>query len=144
MDSFVVLSPIEVLRVRGSLSEGGPAAAFDRLEAKLPSIRHRRFYGMVQVLPEDVEYHACVERRPDDDPARMGLETACLPGGLYVRRKLNDWPRLARTGQIPIQARDLIRRHSHDPGRPELEFYRSHTELHLLVPVTNREERAVS
>jgi hypothetical protein len=143
MDQFVERSPIDVLRVRGDLSPGGPAAAFDHLESKLASIKGRKFYGSFQKRAGGEEYYACVERMADDDPMRMGLEPARLPGGLYVRRKLANWPLLARTGQIPVQARDLIARHDLDPTRPELEYYRSHTELHLLVPVASRQERAI-
>lgn len=140
-DTFVERSPVDVLRVRADLSSEGPAAAFERLEAKLSGLRGRRFYGAIHSGAVGLEYFACVERRAEDDPRELGAESFELPGGLYVRRKIEEWPDVVRRGQLPVEARDMIARYAHDPSRPELEFYRSSSELHLLVPVLNRQVR---
>ncbi|MGI0053796.1 MAG: hypothetical protein ACRECR_06040, partial [Thermoplasmata archaeon] len=70
-DSFVELPELPILRIRADMSGGGPAAAMAALEAKLPSLKGRRFYGCFRVLPEGEEYYACVERIPSDDPDSM-------------------------------------------------------------------------
>jgi len=120
----------------------GPAEAFRLLESKLPGLRGRRFYGAIHVLegrPE--EYYACVERDPGDDPTAMAVEEGVLPGGLYVRRKLTGWKAIVDAGQLPSIGREMAQLYSLDPTRPELEFYRSMEELHLLLPVTDRKRR---
>ncbi|HTP55358.1 MAG TPA: hypothetical protein VML53_01665 [Thermoplasmata archaeon] len=135
MDTIVDRLPVEVLRVRADLHGAGPKAAFDELESKIPSLRGRRFYGTVRMTSDGEEYHACVERVATDDPTRLGLETAVIPGGRYVRRKVFHWEEIVAAGKMPELADDLARRNDVDPSRPTIEFYRSQTELHVLLPV---------
>jgi hypothetical protein len=142
MDSYVVREEIEVLRVRADMSGDGPEGAMHRLEAKLPSLKGRKFYGAFQLLPGGEEYFACVERHPGDDPEGMGLDAGTVPGGLYVRRKVFDWLRVIDEGRLGSIFQDLVRSHPVDPTRPHLEFYRSMSELHLLVPVVERTPRS--
>jgi len=135
MDTIVDRPPVEVLRVRADLHGAGPKAAFDELESKIPSLRGRRFYGTIRMTPEGEEYHACVERLATDDPARLGLESAVIPGGRYVRRKVLHWEEIVAAGRMAELGADLAARFDIDPSRPSLEFYRSMTELHVLMPV---------
>lgn len=138
-DSYVERNEIEVLRVRANMKGKGPAEAMQVLEAKLPSIKGRKFYGTFRVLPDGEEYYACVERTPLDDPTTLGLEVGIVPGGLYVRRKVLDWERVIAEGKLGGIFQEMVKRYRIDSGRPEIEFYRSMTELHLLVPVLDRE-----
>lgn len=138
-DSYVERNEIEVLRVRANMKGKGPAEAMQVLEAKLPSIKGRKFYGIFRVLPDGEEYYACVERTPLDDPTTLGLEVGIVPGGLYVRRKVLDWERVIAEGKLGGIFQEMVKRYRIDSGRPEIEFYRSMTELHLLVPVLDRE-----
>jgi hypothetical protein len=139
MDSFVERSEVEVLRVRAEMHGSGPAGAMRVLEGKLPSLKGRKFYGAFRLLPDGEEYFACVERIPSDDPERMGLEVGTLPGGLYARRKLHDWQRIIAAGQLPEYGRAFVQGYAIDRSRPELEYYRSLSEMHLLLPVLSRE-----
>ena len=91
MDSYSELKDIPVLRVRAEMKGKGPAAAFELLESRLPTLKGRHFYGSFRVLEGGEEYHACVERIPTDDPSKMNLEEGVIPGGLYARRKLTGW-----------------------------------------------------
>lgn len=137
-DSYVERSEIEVLRVRANMKGKGPAEAMQLLESRLPSIKGRKFYGTFRMLPDGEEYFACVERTPLDDPAALGLETAVVPGGLYVRRKIPDWEKVIADGKLGGIFEEMVRLYPTDPSRPQIEFYRSMTELHLLVPVLSR------
>lgn len=139
MDQYVQRDGIEVLRVRADMKGKGPAEAFRALESRLPNLKRRRFYGAFRLLPEGEEYYACVERSPDDDPKTMALEIGTLPGGLYVRRKVLDWESVVRAGKLGEIVQEMVHRYPVDTARPELEFYRSRSELHLLVPVLRRE-----
>jgi hypothetical protein len=138
MDSYVERAEVQVLRVLADMGGGGPAEAMQKLESKLPSIKGRKFYGVFRILPEGEQYYACVERTPADDPVAMGLEEGRIPGGLYIRRKISDWSRVIADGKLPSVAKDMVRHYDVDRNRPEIEYYRSMTELHLLIPVQSR------
>ncbi len=60
----VTLQDIEVMCVRAEDGPQGARGAFRRLEAKLSSLRGRKFYGTYHAG----EYHACVVLQPGDDP----------------------------------------------------------------------------
>jgi len=135
MDSYVERPEIEVLQVRADMKGRGPAEAMRQLESKLPSLRGRKFYGTFRLLPEGEEYFACVERVTADDPAAMRLEVGKIPGGLYVRRKILDWERVIAEGRLGSIFQDMVQTYRVDRNRPDIEYYRSMTELHLLVPV---------
>jgi hypothetical protein len=124
--------PVTVMYVVSPNGAGGASGAFDRLEACLPSLKGRKFYGTML----NGEYRACVALEPQDRPAAMGLETWTIPGGAYVRRKLPDWPEhVEEIGQI---FGALAAEHPRDPARPNVEFYRSQKELLLFMAVASR------
>ena len=137
-DSYVERPTIQVLRILANMKGGGPAEAMQRLESKLPSIRGRKFFGAFRILPEGEEYFACVEKAASDDPSAMELEEGQIPGGLYIRRKVFEWSKVIADGSLPSVSKDMIRHYDVDKTRPELEYYRSMTELHILIPVRSR------
>ena len=130
-----MLVTLEDINVMFVVSPSGPQAAgeaFDRLEACLPSLKGRKFYGAML----NGEYRACVALEAQDAPAAMGLETWMIPGGLYARRKLPHWSeRLPEIGKI---FGELAAEYPRDPTRPNVEFYRSQKELLLFMAVTSR------
>jgi len=138
MDSYVERTAVEVLRVLADWNGGGPAEAMHRLESKLPSLKGRKFYGAFRLLPEGEEYFACVEKLATDDPTAMGLDVGVIPGGLYARRKVFEWEKVIAAGQLGTVFQSMVVRYPVDRSRPEIEYYRSMKELHLLVPVLAR------
>jgi hypothetical protein len=141
MDTYVERSEVDVLRVKADMKGSGHAGAMRLLESKRSSLKGRKFHGVFRLLEDGEEYFACVERIASDDPARIGLDVGALPGGLYVRRRLNDWERIIASGKLGEHFQELIRTHEFDRSRPEIEYYRSVSELHLLLPVLNRNSR---
>ena len=139
MDAYVERPEVEVLRVLADMKGRGPPEAMQRLESKLTSLKGRKFYGTFRLLPDGEEYFACVERAPEDDPATMGLELGTIPGGLYVRRRIYDWESEIAAGRLGSIFEEMVAYYPVDRTRPDVEFYRSMTELHLLVPVVGRE-----
>lgn len=135
MDTIVVRTDVEVLRVRADMRGAGPRAAFDTLESKLPSLKGRRFYGTIRVTEAGEEYYACVEREAGEDPEALELELATIPGGRYARRKVLDWMKVVEAGKMKELGADLARRYSVDAERPTIEYYRSLRELHVLIPI---------
>jgi hypothetical protein len=137
-DVFVERQDTPVLRVRADFKGAGPAEAMRTLEAKLPTLKGRKFYGIYRETASGEEYYACVERIVSDDPGSMQVEEGVIPGGLFVRRKLVDWEKIIADGNLPREAHSLETAYDSDPTRFTIEYYRSHTELHLMVPVKSR------
>jgi hypothetical protein len=122
---------VHVMYVESATGLAGAADAFDRLEAHLPTLKGRKFYGTFQ-RPTG-PYRACVAVVPGDDPTVLGLPTWTIPGGTYRRQKLMNW-----ADDLPEIGRSFERMSAGcepDPTRPSIEFYRSQKELLLFFPV---------
>jgi len=131
---LVTLDDIKVMFLVSPSGPQGAGEAFDRLEARLPSLKGRKFYGTLL----NGEYRACVALEAQDAPATMGLESWTIPGGAYARRKLERWPeRLPEIGQI---FGALAAEYPRDSARPNVEFYRSQKELILFMAVASPAE----
>lgn len=122
---------VPVMYVESATGFAGAADAFDRLEAKLPGLTGRKFYGTWE--PPAGPYRACVAIEPGDDATALGLATWIIPGGTYGRRTLRNWEdHVPEIGRIFQQMRE---ENGPDVGRPSIEFYRSQKELVLFLPV---------
>ena len=137
-DAYVELKDIPVMRVRADMKGGGPAAAMNLLESKLPTLKGRKFYGIFRMRPDGEEYYACVARVETDDPLTMQLEAGVIPGGRFARRKILNWEAIIHDGLLPRLSQEFASAHAHeaDPNRFTLEFYRSQAELLLFAPVS--------
>lgn len=131
-DTIVTLPDTVVMFVAGEagkpIAEQAPKA-FKALEARLPSLRGRKFYGVV--LGD--EYRACVAVNPGDDPRLLPHSTWTLPGGKYVRRQILEWEQ--HLDLIGPTFQELLGRPDVDASRPCIEFYRSQKDLLVMVPV---------
>ena len=124
--SVVQLEPLDVMCVRVGGDVTCPGEAFRALESRLPSLRRRRFYGSWLAG----EYRACVVRQEGDEPAALGLDTATLPGGAYVRRRLEGG-----YDRIGPSFEQMAQEFPHDATRPSLEHYRREDDVMRLLPV---------
>ena len=98
----------------------------------LVGLRGRRMYAMVDV--QAGTYAACTPARESDDPGRLGLETADLPGGWYLLARITgEPPALYERIGPAMQALETLAVPA-DPGRPLIEYYRRHDEIELWVP----------
>jgi len=127
----VVLADVPVMYVESATGLAGASEAFDRLEARLPGLKGRKFYGTFQ--RPDGPYRACVAIAPGDDPTALGLATWIIPGGAYRRRKLENWE--SRLPEIGKSFREMGTEGEPDASRPSIEFYRTQKELLLFLPV---------
>ncbi len=117
------------------------AKGWERLEG-LVGLRGRKFFGTYDASTG--EYRVCAEIREGDDPAALGLETATIPGGAYLRARLRGDPpavyeRIAPTFDALIEAAGPRR----DGTRPSIEFYRRLDEIDVLLPVAEADRDAV-
>jgi hypothetical protein len=89
-------------------------------------------YAMVDI--REGTYAACTPTREGDDPARLGLDTATLPGGWYLRARITgEPPGLYERIDPAMQALEALAVPA-DPGCPLIEYYRRHDEIELWVP----------
>lgn len=127
----ILLHAIDALYVESTNGAQGARAAFDELEEHVPGTRGRKFYGTYD--PATNVYRACVALRPEDEA--VDLPRWVIPGGKYARRKLENWTeRIPEIGQTFMAMADEAGLR-YDPGRPSIEFYRSHNEVILLLPL---------
>ncbi len=119
-------------------SENGIATAYlavEAIEAKLPTLRGRKCFGVF--FPESGEYRSCVSILEGENPEQLDLPTWILLGGKYARTKIKDWDqKVSRAGEVIGQTiNEMTAQINIDNTRPFIEFYQSHTELHLLLPI---------
>ena len=132
---IVRLQPMDVMYVREC--EGPTPAAFADLAAVV-GLKGRRFYGLFDEAAG--RYWACVQRKEQDDPATLGLETRTIEGGLYATERLRG----SYESLVPLIAptfEAMAARHAADPCRPSVEYYRRHDEFVLYLPI--RESEAI-
>ena len=105
--------------------------AFTELEAVV-GLKGRRFYG---VFDESAgKYCACVRRREQDDPTRLGLRTGTIEGGLYASERLRgDYEALIALIAPTFEA--MAARHRVDSSSPAIECYRRHDDFVLYLPI---------
>jgi hypothetical protein len=131
-DTIVTIPDIDVMYVAGEagrpISEQAQAA-FPALEAKLPTLKNRKFYG----VGVGDQYRACVAIDARDDPDVLPHPRWTIPGGRYARRRIAEWER--NISQIKPTFDALRQRTDFDPSRPWIEFYRSQHELFVMVAV---------
>lgn len=121
----------KVMYVETNRIPDGISKTFEELESKLPSLKQRRFFG---VMFRD-KYWAAVEIIAQDDPTSLGLELAEIPGGKYACTKLKKWDQNSLSVDIPRIFKELTRGFNIDNTRPFIEFYRSQQELVLQAPI---------
>jgi predicted transcriptional regulator YdeE len=130
----VDLPQLRLIVVRAVADDGDAIkAAWQQLEAPIASLRGRRFYGVFYETGDQQGYYAGLEPQDEAETASLGFPLLSVPAGKYVRVTIKDWP--ARIGEIPRFVDKLQQEFETDRARPTIEFYRSQTELHLLVPL---------
>ncbi len=124
------LSDIEVMCVVAVGGVSGARGASAELEARLPGMRGRKFYGATFDPENDCRARVALR---GGDPNALGLETWTIPGGACERRKIDNRPEL-----IAGAFEEMMAEHPGDTARPSIEFYRSQKEITFFWPV--REE----
>ena len=109
---------------------------------RLVGLRGRRMYAMVDTGAGT--YAACTPLRDGDEPARLGLDTAELPGGWYLRALITGEPPGLYERIGPAMRALSALAAPVDSDRPLVEYYRRHDEIELWVPVPPRDGDAIS
>jgi hypothetical protein len=120
--------PLRLITVKAKSFPEGIRAAWQEIETKR-KIKGRKAYGVIR----EGEYFAGLVSDGDLEERVTGLPVIEVPGGAYARYKLEDWQ--SRVTEIGPLFAQMASEREVDPSRPALEFYRSFTELHLLLPM---------
>jgi hypothetical protein len=105
-------------------------AGWAELEERLGSLSGRRFFGAF----DGDRYRVCVGIADGDDPDTLGLRLATLPGGSYLRLRLQGEPPELYS-LLPAAFEKLEAIGARDVMRPGIEFYRRHDQVDALMPV---------
>ena len=131
--TIVDFPDLRLMVTRADEFPSGIKAAWGRLESKLSWLKGRKFYGASRYEGSQMAYFAGVVPASEEEVKALGLPTMMIKGGKYARAKLLDWPNNAdKIGQI---FSELMRDFPMDPNGWALEYYRSQSELHLLIPL---------
>jgi len=120
--------PLRLITVKAKSFPEGIRAAWQEIETKR-KIKGLKAYGVIR----EGEYFAGLVSDGDLEERVTGLPVIEVPGGPCARIKVEDWQ--SRVMEIGPLFAQMAAEHEADPTRPALEFYRSFTELHLLLPV---------
>jgi hypothetical protein len=131
--TIVDLPGVKLMVVRADEFPSGLKTAWDTLESKLSSLKGRKFYGASRYEGSQMVYFAGVVPVNDEEVTELGLPTISIKGGKYARVKLLDWP--DHTKEIGPLVDALMQEFPMAPNGWVLEYYRSQSELHLLVPL---------
>ncbi len=124
---------IKAMYIKSERGVIGSKQAFDKLESKLPTLKGRKFYGLVFGTPPNDEYWACVELTANDKPEEWGNLRGVVPAGKYLQERINNW-----NEDVTIIGKTFQRLASEnetDKSRPCVEFYRSMKEMLVRLPV---------
>lgn len=122
--------PLRLITVKAKSFPEGIRASWQEIESRR-KIKGRKAYGLIY----DGEYFAGIVSDGELEERVTGLPVIEVAGGPCARIKLEDWQQnVAQIGPLLAQ---MAAEHEVDPTRPAMEFYRSFTELHLLLPVKN-------
>ena len=108
------------------------SGAWAAVEGHFTSLRGLHFLAIFD--PDAGWYRACVVRSAHIDALAADLPTGHIPGGRYARCRLRG-PDGVDVARVFDAFESLRLAHVLDPTRPQIEHYRSHTEVDVLVPV---------
>lgn len=126
---------LRLITVKASSCPAGIPAAWQDLEAQR-DVKGRKSYGVICGSPEGPVYYAGLVSDGEIEERATGMPVLEVAGGPCARVKLADWQQ--HIPEIAPLFAQLMAQVDQDTSRPNMEFYRSATELHLLVPVKTK------
>lgn len=122
---------IETLCVETTDIPNGIQEAFRNLEDKVGTMKGKKFYGAVLCDGDQLLYKACVRREPGME--LPGTAEYVIPCGKYARVVMHDWQ--SKIPMIKDTFMEMMKLHTPDHSRPQVEYYKSDRELVLLQPI---------
>lgn len=107
-------------------------SAWPDFESGFDALRGRKMMGLA--YRDEGVYRLCSVRLDRDADNPLGLDETTIPGGSYLRLRLNgDVPAVYE--QIAPAFDVLFELADHDPERPLIEYYRAQGQIDCLVPL---------
>lgn len=122
---------IQLMVCRATEFPAGIPDAWQRLESRLHSLKGRKFFGLTFFEEGQLVYYAGVVPLNEAEVTALAFPTMTLKGGKYARVKLLDWNK--HKDEIGGIFDELMKEYKKDPAGPTVEFYRSQSELHLMI-----------
>ncbi|MEZ5385597.1 MAG: hypothetical protein R3F13_08780 [Prosthecobacter sp.] len=132
VSTLIQQSPLRLITVKAKSFPEGIRDAWREIESKR-AIKGRKAFGLIYDMPGKTEYYAGLVSDGELEERVTGLHVVEVSGGPCARIKVENWNQ--RTGEIGSLFEQMTAEQEVDPSRPAMEFYRSFTELHLLLPV---------
>lgn len=132
MSLIVNLPSVKILYIPSDHGISGSDEAFIALESKLPTLKGRKFYGLVFGSPPKETYWACVEQNNPNERV-TGCKLGIIPGGKYVQERIYGWEK--NTGAIGKTFQRLIDENTVDASRPFVEYYHGMNYMIVRVPL---------
>ena len=139
--SIVEQQPLRLVTAKATVFPDDTSEAFKALEAPLDTLRGRKFYGLAFRAEHGIDYYAGLVPADEMEERRfveLGFSVIDVEGGPCARMKIKDWR--TKTEQFAPVFQSMAEQHGVDSSRPEMEFYRSLAEVHLLSPVPSGRE----
>lgn len=137
MNATIITQPLlRLITAKSKSFPEGNRDAMSALESPLTTLKGRKFYGLAYESESGMDYYAGLVPADEDEErkfAELGYPVREIAGGPCARVKLFDWS--SKIDQIGPTFGAMIGKYGIDAGRPQLEFYRSMSELHLLLPL---------
>ena len=137
MKATIIEQPsLRLIAAKSKSFPDGNSAAMNAIESRLETLQGRKMYGLVYETAEGIDYYAGLV--PEDKAeekmfSELGFNILEIEGGACARVKLLDWS--SKIDQIGPTFGAMIGEYGVDASRPQMEFYRSLKELHLLLPL---------
>jgi hypothetical protein len=144
MNASIITQPkLRLITAKSAKFPEGNRDAFRAIESHLKTLKGRKFYALVYETEDGMDYYAGLV--PDSEIeerrfAELGFPITEIEGGACARIKLLDWT--SKTDQIGPSFGAMIGQFGIDTSRPQMEYYRSLSELHLLLPISPEQPKA--
>ena len=141
--SIITQPQLRLITAKSVKFPEGNREAFRAIESQLKTLKGRKFYALVYKTEDGMDYYAGLV--PDSEIeerrfAELGFPLTEIEGGACARIKLLDWT--SKLDQIGPSFGAMIDQFGIDPSRPQMEYYRSLSELHRLLPVPVEQPKA--
>ncbi len=133
MGMIVDVPEIKIMYVIADGGVKGSRGAFAKLESCLPTLKGRKFYGLIFGIPPHDTYWAAVASLDTDNPTEKFLKIGVIPGGNYAQERIKNWNENILTIDQAFQR--LSRQNTIDSSRPSVEFYRSMKDMLVRLPI---------
>lgn len=132
MSLVVDLPPVKILYIPSENGISGAEEAFTKLESSLPTLKNRKFYGLVFGAPPHETYWACVAFTRSDS-AISGCKIGEIPGGKYVQERIYNWEK--NIDALGKTFKRLTDENTIDSSRPCVEYYHGMNYMIVRIPI---------